>query len=174
MGLSMGLFAALWGITGILLLIGYALARLLPPTVEAFTYDFFWYHWAVLALNTAVALYLKGYRGFQRGLSPRVAARAKYIFRDASLVRLLLAPLFCLGYFHINRKKQIVTILMTVGMVFFILLVRLLAQPWRGIVDAGIVLGLGWGFISLLIFSFQAFTSKAFKYAPLVPDEGSL
>jgi hypothetical protein len=39
---------------------------------------------------------------------------------------------------------------MTIAMIVLILLVRRLGQPWRGVIDAGIVLGLGWGFVSIL------------------------
>ena len=52
-----------------------------------------------------------------------------------------------------------------------ILLVGLLEQPWRGIVDAGVVVGLTWGLVSLLIFSVLAFAQADFGYSPEVPDE---
>jgi hypothetical protein len=52
-----------------------------------------------------------------------------------------------------------------------IILVRFLAQPWRGIVDAGVVVGLAWGLISLAIFTLQAFISKGFAYPPDVPEQ---
>jgi hypothetical protein len=167
----MGLFGAFWGIAGVLLLIGYAVFRLTFPTIEAFSHHFMGYHWAVLVLNITLAAYLKGYRGFQKGLSPRVAARAKYLHNHPHVLRALLGPLYCMGYFHIVKKKQIVTILMTAGMVILILLVRLLNQPWRGIIDAGIVIALSWGFITLLIFTGQAFVAKKFKHSPQIPEE---
>jgi hypothetical protein len=59
---------------------------------------------------------------------------------------------------------------MTVGMVILILLVRLLNQPWRGIVDAGIVIALSWGFVSLLIFSGQALVAEDFDHSPQIPE----
>ncbi len=167
----MGLLGALWGVAGVLLLLAYAIFRLTPPTIEAFSYHFWWYHWAILLLNTALVAYLKGYRGFQKGLSPRIAARAKYINNHPNVLRLLMGPFYCIGYFHIIKKKQIITILMTIAMVILILLIRLLNQPWRGIIDAGVVIALSWGFISLLIFSIQAFTSEVFDYSPQVPEE---
>jgi hypothetical protein len=166
----MGLFGAFWGIAGVLLLIGYAVFRLMSPTIEAFSHQFMGYHWVVLVLNIALAAYLKGYRGFQKGLSPRVAARAKHLHNHPHVLQALLGPLYCMGYFYIVKKKQIVTILMTVGMIILILLVRLLNQPWRGIIDAGIVIALSWGFISLLIFSGQAFVTEEFDHSPQIPE----
>ena len=42
------------------------------------------------------------------------------------------------------------------GIVTLVLLVRLAPQPWRGIIDAGVVLGLGIGSASILYFVVRA------------------
>ena len=166
--MEIGTLGALWGTGGILLIVGYAAIRLTYPASEAFTYDFQWYHWGLLAANTAVVIYAKAYRGFQKGLSPRIAARVRYLRENPTLPRVALAPLFCLGYFHIARRKQISIVTLTVVMVVLILLVRLLGQPWRGIIDLGIVAGLAWGFITILFYTAKALTSKDFDYPPLI------
>jgi hypothetical protein len=36
-----------------------------------------------------------------------------------------------------------------VGVVALVLIVKSLPQPWRGIVDGGVVVGLAWGLVSL-------------------------
>ncbi|MBW2734087.1 MAG: hypothetical protein JRH20_16995 [Deltaproteobacteria bacterium] len=100
--------------------------------------------------------YGKGYRGFQKGFSPRVAARAAYLRRHPTLLRTLLAPFFCMGFFHIVRRQQIVIIALTVMIVIFVIVARQLPQPWRGMVDMGVVIGLTWGVISLAFFAIQA------------------
>jgi hypothetical protein len=48
--------------------------------------------------------------------------------------------------------------------------VRLLPQPWRGIVDAGVVVGLTWGTISLVVFCIQALTAPTFAISPEVVE----
>jgi hypothetical protein len=48
--------------------------------------------------------------------------------------------------------------------------VSLLQQPWRGIVDLGVVIGLIWGLISLSLFSIQALTDDDYPHSPEVPD----
>jgi uncharacterized membrane protein YedE/YeeE len=48
--------------------------------------------------------------------------------------------------------------------------VRLLSQPWRGIIDGGVVVGLAWGLVSLVIFGYQAFTAEDFPFSPEVPE----
>jgi hypothetical protein len=45
-----------------------------------------------------------------------------------------------------------------IGIVVLVVSVRSLAQPWRGIVDAGVVVGLVLGWLSLLIWYFRAMT----------------
>jgi hypothetical protein len=86
--------------------------------------------------------YAKAYRGFQKGLSPRVAARARYLTDNPTVTRVVLAPLYCLGYFDTRRRKQTSMITLIFTMAGLILLVRLLEQPWRGIIDSGIAAGL--------------------------------
>ncbi len=168
----MGKLGAVWGITGVSLLLGRAICRLAPLALNAFLSDFYWYHWSSLSLIVLFMAYAEGYRGFQQRFSPRVAARARYLKEHPKTLHVLLAPFFCMGYFHATKRRKVTSISLTVGIVILVLLVRLLPQPWRGIIDAGVVLGLVWGLVSLLIFCFNAFASKEFNYSPEVPEEG--
>jgi hypothetical protein len=138
--------------------------------LDTFSYDLRWYHWAILVINTAFMAYFEGYRGFQKGFSPRLAARAKHIKNHPKIFHVLLSPLYCAGYFHTSKRRKIVVYSLTAGIMILVLLIRLLDQPWRGIVDAGVVVGLSWGLISLLIFGVLAFTSKSFDHSPEVPE----
>jgi hypothetical protein len=165
-----GTFGALWGITGFSLFLGSAIYRLTLLSMDAFSYDFLWYHWASLVLIVMIMAYAEGYRGFQQSFSPRFAARAKYLKSHPNTLYAILGPFFCMSYFHASRKRMVTSISLTVGIIMLILSVRLLPQPWRGIMDAGVVIGLLWGLISILIFSFQAFFSNEFLYSPEVPD----
>ena len=167
----MGIFGAIWGLTGVLLLLGSAVYRLAPLAIEAYSYDFFWYHWLSLFIVLFFMAYAEGYRGFQKGFSPRVASRALYLKNHPRFLHVLFAPFFCMGFFHASRRRRITSISVTSGIIVLIIMVRFLAQPWRGIVDAGVVVGLAWGLISLIIFIFQAFSSKEFSYSPDVPGQ---
>ncbi len=165
-----GLLGALWGIAGFSWFLGYAILRLLPIALETFAYPLRWYHWVALGINLIMMAYLEGYRGFQKGFSPRMAARAKYLAHHPKPLPVLLAPLYCVGYFQTSRKRQRTVIWLTIAIVLFVLVIRLLDQPWRGIADAGVVVGLTWGVVSLLIFTTLAFTSADFDYSPEVPE----
>lgn len=165
-----GIFGALWSITGVLLLLVGAIYRLTLVAMEAFSYEFFWYHWVALVLNGLFMAYAKGYCGFQKGFSPRMAVRAKYLKDYPNALYALLGPLFCMGYLCASTKRKVSIILLTVGIIVLVLVVRVLSQPWRGIVHLGVIIGLTWGLISLLIFSLLAFTSEKFEYSPEVPE----
>lgn len=165
-----GVVGAVWGLAGVSLLLGSAICRLLPLAMESFSYHLLWYHWITLVCVVLFMAYSEGYRAFQKGFSPRVAARARYLKDHPRLLHVLCAPFFCMGYFHAPRKRRITSISVTAGIVILVLLVRLLQQPWRGIIDLGVVVGLAWGLISLLVFSVLAFTSKVFPFSPEVPE----
>ena len=51
-----------------------------------------------------------------------------------------------------------------------ILIYQQFSQPWRGILDVGVVVGLSWGLVSLVWFSFQAMAAKSFQYSPEMPQ----
>jgi len=163
--------AALWGLTGVMALLASAVYRLTPLAVDAARYELRWYHWAFFAFVLVFMAYFEGYRAFQQGFSPRVAARARYLRTHRNTLHALLAPLFCMGYFHAPKKRRVTSISVTAGIIVLIVLVHFLSQPWRGIVDAGVVVGLAWGLISLVIFGYQAFTRERFDYSPEVPEQ---
>ncbi len=167
----LGVIAALWGFTGICLLFSSAIYRLSAMALEMPLDSFAWYHWLALVLCLLFMGFAEGYRGFQQNFSPRVAARIRYLKQHVTLPRALLAPVFCMGFFHAQRRRQIVTFCLTGGIIGLVLLVRLLEQPWRGIIDAGVVLGLTWGIVSLAVFTLRAFVSKDFNYSPETPVE---
>lgn len=166
-----GLLGAVWGIAGVVLLLAYAIARLIPIVLDAFRHDLYWYHWGVLLLNLVVVAYAEGYRGFQQSFSPRIAARAKYLQEHPNLWYSIFGPFYCLGYFQTTPRRRRAVWLLTIGIILLIVLVHNLAQPWRGIIDAGVVVGLAWGLISLVIYSGQAFSSESFAHSPEVTEQ---
>ena len=147
----MRLLAAIWGVSGVILLLGAAVYRLFDYAIETFDQTLMWYHWLMIVLWTAFMLYSEGYKGFQKAFSPRVAARAKYLAKHASILQGILAPLFCMTFFHSTKKRLIVSWILTTFIVVFIILIKFLDQPYRGIVDIGVVLGLSYGIITIIV-----------------------
>ncbi len=165
-----GAAGAFWGIAGVVALLASAVYRLGALAIEAFSHPFLWYHWASLVLVVAFMAYSEGLMGFQRRFSPRVAARARYLRAHPRLHLVVLAPLFCMGFFHATRRRRITSFALTAGIVALVLSVRLLPQPWRGIVDTGVVVGLAWGLVSLIAFSARALGAADYAPSPEVPE----
>jgi hypothetical protein len=165
-----GRFGAFWGLAGVIILLGSAVYRLTPVAIDAFSVPWQVSHWAAFVLVVFFMAYFEGYQAFQKAFSPRVAARARYLLTHRNILHTVLAPLFCMAYFHAPRRRQITSLSVTAGIVVLVVLVRRLDQPWRGIIDGGVVVGLAWGIVSLSVFGFQALTADEFPYAPEVPE----
>ncbi len=156
-----GLLAALWGAAGVALLLSSAIYRLGQRALEIQDYSLGFLEWGVLVVWSVFMMVSEGYRGFQKGFSPRVAARARWLARNPAPVRGLLAPAFCMGFFTATRRRMIASWAVTCGIVLLIVAVSFLEQPWRGIVDTGVVLGLLWGLVAMLIYLVKAFAQPA-------------
>ncbi|NQU39367.1 MAG: hypothetical protein HQ523_05395 [Lentisphaerae bacterium] len=157
MGSISGAIGALWGCVGVSLILGRGLASLFPHVRDLAGVELEWFHWVVMAAWSVLMAYSEGYRGFQLKFAPRVAVRAFYLKGHPTTVRVILAPLFCMGYFYATRRRKLLTYSLTGGIVGLIIVCGKLAQPWRGLVDVGVLIGLGWGMISVWIFMAKAF-----------------
>jgi hypothetical protein len=137
---------ASFGIAWITLLLGEAIYRLTPLAIEPWragtmspALKALWIGWFV------VNAYFEGYRGFQKRFSPRVVGRAAYLGDHPTLLRVVLAPFFCLSMFHARRSQLIFRYTFLAALYTLIYFVRFLPQPWRGILDGGVVVALAWG-----------------------------
>lgn len=156
--------SVIWGILGVSAILGSALFRLYPRTVEGFSYQWHWYHWVVCVGFFLFMVYSEVWRGFHQRFSPTVAARLKYLSQDGRPLDRLLAPLFGMGYFHATRRRKITSFGVTSGVIILIILVHFIPQPWRGIVDIGVIGGLALGVVDVWYFLFLAFTRDDFDF----------
>jgi hypothetical protein len=153
---ELGLLGFGWGVGGVLAMLLFAIYRLAPMAMELSALALTSMHWAALLFSVGYMAYAEGYKGFHLSFAPRLIVRARYLSRHASPVTMILAPLFCMGFIHATRKRMILSISLTLMIVFFIVVVRMLPQPWRGIVDAGVVTGLLLGVMSILYHLMQS------------------
>ena len=148
----LGVFGALWGAVGVIALLVRAVVGLTPIALAPLRAgQLGGFELAVLVAWCAFMAYTEGYRGFQLRFSPFVAARVLEIRDRPSALRVALAPAFCMGLFDATRRRLIVSWALLLGVTALVVVVRLLDQPWRGIVDAGVVVGLSWGTLSLVV-----------------------
>ena len=160
---------ALWACVGWSAVLLFAIWRLAAIALEALDFEWTAWHWAAAVINTLFMAWSEGYRGFQMSFSPRTASRVHYVAYHPSPLRTALAPLFAVGYFDAGRRTLSIAWLGTVAIVLLILLVHQLPQPWRGIIDMGVVLGLTWGVISFWSCLVRLFAGDAVDRSPDVP-----
>ena len=142
--------AVAWGLLGLLGLLARALISLTPYAIEGLSMELSAIHWVVAVGWVGFMAYAEGYRGFQTKFAPMVAARLKVLRDEPTWLRLVLAPAFCMGLFDATRRRLLVSWGVLIAVIGLIVVVRLLPQPWRGIVDLGVVVGLTWGTLALL------------------------
>lgn len=162
--------AAAWGFFGVAAVLVYAIVRLTPHVVTAIETGLTPFQWLLLIANTGFMAWSEGYRGFQCRFSPRVAARVLYLLLNPTPLRAVLAPVFCIGYFHARRPGLIAAWAGTLAIVVAVLLVQFLSQPWRGILDAGVVVGLSWGLVTFAHMVWLTMRHGRFQKAPEVPE----
>lgn len=164
-----GNIAAIWGVLGACAVLSFAVMRMFKQVSEGFQHPLEIMHYAVMIPWLIFMLYSEGYKGFQKGYSPRVAARANYLRDHATLLRTALAPLFCMGFFHSTKKRKIVIGCLLVGVTALVMIFQFIPQPWRGVLDLGVVLGLSWGILATLVFFFKYWFGDAATADPEVP-----
>lgn len=151
-----GVFGAIWGISGVVALLMYAVVRLTPIAAEALDGSLGSLHYLGILASLVFFGYTEGYRAFQKQFAPRVVARALSLLDHATVPRVVLAPAFAMGYFGATRRRMIASWLLTAGIIVLIQLVGMVAQPWRGIIDLGVVVALLWGAAAIFIFALYA------------------
>lgn len=122
------------------------------------------WQWVLLGGWVVFNLYAEGYRGFHRRFSPRVVARAMELGDNPRWFRVLFAAPYCMGLFRAPRRVLITSWVLLFVIMGVVVFVRQLAQPWRGIIDAGVVVGLGAGLLSMLFLFARAITDKGRGY----------
>jgi hypothetical protein len=165
-----GIAGAFWGLVGVNALLIFAMYRLGKMGLAAFGHELDWRHWTLLIVNSLFMAHGEGYRGFQKSYSPRVVARARHLMENPEPLKALLAPLFVMGFFATTRRRLISTYLLTAMIITLIIVFQQLSQPWRGMLDIGVVIGLSWGVISLAIFAVKAFSGAPFDHSPELPE----
>jgi hypothetical protein len=161
---------ASWAVLGVVALFGRAMVRLgalaLAPILEARLSAL---QALLYASWVAISVYFEGYRGFQLRFCPRVVARAMHLAQHPRPLFIAFAPLFAMGFFHANRKTLALAWGTTAMVALFIVGFRHVAQPWRGIVDGGVVVALAYGAVTLVIMLGRALSAGAVAASPELP-----
>ena len=158
-----------WGILQVVAILGNALKRLIPIALQPFQrQDLLPYQWITLLSWFFFMVYTEGYKAFHLKFSPLVVKRAFKIVDNASFMNILLSGPFSMGLFGATKKRMIISWSISLGVLVLVKLVKELPYPWRSIVDAGVVGGLGVGSLSIIFHTFKVFFTKKF---PDIDDE---
>jgi len=164
-----------WGVIGMMSILANALGRLVPIALEPFKLGGLstvqWCAYAGTALGMA---YIEGYKAFQLKFSPLVVTRAFTLGPEGGRLtplRGILAPFYSMGLFHATKKRTIVSWSVSLAVLCVVAAVKRLAYPWRSIVDAGVVVGLTWGVVSMGVYYFRALAGKMPGANPELPPQ---
>lgn len=161
----------LWASGGVVLLIGQALYRLSTIAYEALSSGTMTQtQWVICIVWSLSNCYMEGYKGFHTKFVPRVVARAHHLAHNPFQPAVLLAPLFSMAFFHSARRGKAAAWGVTFAVLLAIFAVRQLPQPWRGIIDAGVVAGLGVGILSLIAAILSRLAGKRPTGDPQLPE----
>ncbi len=164
---------ALWGVAWVTLLLSQAVWRLTPLALEPWTQDMMGPAQQGLYVFWLIAnAYLEGYRGFQLRFSPRVVSRAIYAAKHPRPLWVILALPFCMSLFHSTRRQMTVSWVFIIVLVLLVTAVRSLPQPWRGIIDGGVVIGLLWGIAVIWALFFRYLRGEDLQPPQDLPPNG--
>jgi hypothetical protein len=139
-----------WALVGVFALMTDAVVRLGARGLQTVSGDLDPIEWVGLIAATAAFSYLEGYRVFQRRAAPEIIARAFAVSQTHRPAFAYLAPLYALSLVDEDRRRVLRGWALVAIIIFSILLVRSLPDPWRGIVDASVATALTWGNLALL------------------------
>lgn len=166
---SVRTFGFIWGVGGIVLLLTFAIVRLGGVALAVGDHPVAAWQWGLACAWLLYMVWAEGYKGFHLAFAPRVVVRAEYLARHPQPLHVLLAPLYCMGYIHATTRRRLLSVALTSMILCFVFLVRMLPQPWRGLVDAGVVAGLMVGVASILYYLVRLKRSGAASL-PVPPD----
>lgn len=163
---------SVWGVLGFAAVLVQAIVGLFPKAVQPIRDgSMSSFQIALYVAWVGFMIYSEGYKGFQKQLSPRMAVRSMYAARNPRPLLVILAPLFCMGLFHATRRRLITSWVILIGVIVLVIGVRQLDQPWRGIIDGGVVLGLAWGLTATLYYALRTWLGNPPDVAADIPDD---
>lgn len=160
-----GVIASAWGSLGVIMILMKAIIRVFPIAMEPFRADsrvLTAFELTAYTLTCLFFAYAEGYKGFSLKFAPLVVSRSRTLKPGSSpFLHILLGPLYSMGLFHATRKRMIVSWSVTIGVAGIVAAVKRLPYPWRNIIDAGVVVGLSWGSLSILLLYLKSFFTSA-------------
>jgi hypothetical protein len=147
-----------WGVMQVVSILANAIKRLYPIAIQPILQrDLLPFQWALYVGWALYMGYAEGYKAFQCKFAPLVVQRAFSLVQNPSILNYALAGPYSMGLFNAPRKRMIIGWSITAGVFSIVKLVKMLPYPYRSIVDAGVVVGLSYGTLSICVLALKAF-----------------
>merc|ERR1740117_171544 len=157
---TMAIFGSVWGCFGVIYILTKAIMRVAPIAYEPFMGTnsplpgFSTIQWSLYTLSCLFFAYAEGYKGFHLKFAPLVVKRSFTLVvgttQGNNPINYLLAPFFSMGLFYATKRRLITSWCVSIGVAIIVALVKQLAPVPRCILDAGVVVGLSIGSVSIL------------------------
>jgi hypothetical protein len=155
---TMTAFGSIWGSMGVVYILAKAIKRVAPIALEPFaassTMALSSVQWSLYALSCLFFAYAEGYKGFHLKFAPLVVKRSFTLIigtpHGNNPLNYLLAPLYSMGLWNATRKRLVTSWGISLGVAGIVALVKRLPPVPRCLLDAGVVVGLTLGSLSIL------------------------
>lgn len=149
---------AAWALIGLCIVFVNAIVRLGARALDTLAGGLTSGQWAFLVVLTLMFVYTEGIRGIQGRFAPRVAERLHELLRRRRLLWDVLAPLYLLSLVGAPPRTLVRAWAGVTAIVIAVMIVRMFAEPWRGITDFAVVTALGWGLVATIVHALRSFT----------------
>ncbi|OEU11252.1 hypothetical protein FRACYDRAFT_172900 [Fragilariopsis cylindrus CCMP1102] len=160
----MAIFGSVWGTFGVIYILTKAIMRVAPIAYEPFMgtnsplpgfSTIQWRYVFTIYIHCPVYFcYAEGYKGFHLKFAPLVVKRSFTLVvgttQGNNPINYLLAPFFSMGLFCATKRRLIISWCVSIGVAIIVALVKQLSPVPRCILDAGVVVGLSIGSVSIL------------------------
>lgn len=158
-----------WAVLGVVLFLLQAVGRLVGYTLEALP-TLTALQWGIVGVWVPFMIWSEGHRGFYKRFSPVAVKRALWLARNPAPVRVIFAPFFAMGFFSATRRRLITSWGLTAAIAVIVVVVKQVPQPWRGIVDSGVVVGLLYGTATVVIWAVRGLRGEDIPLDAALPD----
>lgn len=164
-------WVTVWGVLGVMALLSSGVWRVFPHALEPLQTpgSMTWFQAVLYGGCILFNAWTEGYKAFQKMIAPRVIARAQWMTDHPNVIHPLVAPIFVGGFFAMERRAIIVRYTFLIVIIGVIVGMKFVPQPWRGIIDAGVVVGLGWGVFAIGFGLIQLFRGVVPDADPQLP-----
>jgi len=170
------LAASIYGTGGVIYILAKAIYRVAPIALEPFSegsIPLTPFQLGAYFITCLFFAYAEGYKGFQKKFSPMVVSRSLTLdMNNSKIHHFLLGPFYSMGLFHAVKKRMILSWSLSLGIPAVAIAVKKLPYPWRNIIDAGVIVGLSWGCISIFLNYFKAIFTGKIPADPALPLKG--